>query len=209
MTGLVAVRSLRQAARAIKQMGYQAEGWESVREASRGAMKAIFEERMRAVRSAYLEEMATRGLTDRCNGYYQRRVTSLMGELELEVARTRTASMQVCVEAYARRDPELDRMILGCFVYGLSTRKVGRALLPVLGERVSPATVSRVAKGLDEAVAAFHRRPLRDRSRALRHPRPKRRARRSALLGQLSIRLGDGAQRQCRQFQRDAAVDLR
>ena len=167
MTGLVAVRSLRQASRAIKQMGYQAEGWESVREAGRGAMKAIFEERMRAMRSAYLEEMATRGLADRCNGYYRRRVMSQMGELDLEVARTRTASMQACVEAYARRDPALDRLILGCFVHGLSTRKVGRALLPMMGERVSPATVSRVAKGLDEAVAAFHRRPLRDRYRAL------------------------------------------
>jgi transposase-like protein len=58
-------------------------------------------------------------------------------------------------------------MILACFVLGLSTRKVGPALLPLLGERVSAATVSRVTRVLDEAVAAFHRRPLRGRYRVL------------------------------------------
>ena len=52
---------------------------------------------------------------------------------------------------------QIDRMILSCFVLGLSTRKVGEALLPILGRPVSPATVSQVAKQLDAAVAAFHR----------------------------------------------------
>lgn len=58
-------------------------------------------------------------------------------------------------------------MILACFVLGLSTRKVAVALLPVLGRPVSPATVSRVARQLDVAVAAFHRRPLKDQYRVL------------------------------------------
>jgi len=71
------------------------------------------------------------------------------------------------VRAYARRGRDVDRMILACFVLGLSTRKVAIALLPVLGRPVSPATVSAVAKQLDAAVAAFHRRPLRDQYRLL------------------------------------------
>ena len=45
---------------------------------------------------------------------------------------------------------------------GLSTRKVATALAPVLGRRISAGTVSQVAKTLDGAVAAFHRRPLKD-----------------------------------------------
>jgi len=69
--------------------------------------------------------------------------------------------------AYARRSRDVDRSILSCFVYGCSTRKVGRTLLPMLGERVSPGTVSRVAKTLDAAVAAFHARPLSNRYHAL------------------------------------------
>ncbi len=53
------------------------------------------------------------------------------------------------------------------FVLGLSTRKVAKALLPVLGTPVSASTVSRVAKTLDAAVAAFHARPLSDQYRVL------------------------------------------
>jgi hypothetical protein len=52
-------------------------------------------------------------------------------------------------------------------VLGLSTRKVGETLQALLGRKVSPSTVSQVAKTLDAAVAAFHRRPLHNRYKAL------------------------------------------
>ena len=39
--------------------------------------------------------------------------------------------------------------------------------MPILGERVSASTVSRVSRTLDEAVTAFHRRPLVNRYRVL------------------------------------------
>ena len=50
---------------------------------------------------------------------------------------------------------------------GLSTRKVGKALLALFSRLVSASTVSQVAKTLDAAVAAFHRRPLQNRYQAL------------------------------------------
>jgi putative transposase len=56
---------------------------------------------------------------------------------------------------------------LAGFVLGLSTRKVGETLLAILGQKVSAETVSRVAKTLDAAVAAFHRRALADRYQVL------------------------------------------
>jgi putative transposase len=71
------------------------------------------------------------------------------------------------IRAYARRTAELDRVILSAFVLGLSTRKVGETLLAILGRPVSPGTVSQVAKTLDAAVAAFHRRPLQNRYKVL------------------------------------------
>jgi putative transposase len=83
------------------------------------------------------------------------------------VPRTRTFSALRVVRAYARRAKDVDRMILACFLLGLSTRKVAIALLPILGRPVSAATVSAVARQLDAAVAAFHRRPLRDIYRVL------------------------------------------
>ncbi len=58
-------------------------------------------------------------------------------------------------------------MILACFVVGISARTVAPALLPVLGEPVSATTVSRVAKSLDTAVAASHRRPVKRQYRFL------------------------------------------
>jgi hypothetical protein len=66
------------------------------------------------------------------------------------------------LRAYARRTPEIDRVMLAGFVLGLSTRKVGETLLAILGRPISAETVSRVAKTLDAAVAAFHRRPLKN-----------------------------------------------
>ena len=74
-----------------------------------------------------------------------------MGEIELSVPRTRRYSAQDVVRAYATRAVHIDRMILACFVLGLSTRNVATALEPELGRRISPGTVSQVAKLLDGA----------------------------------------------------------
>jgi len=89
------------------------------------------------------------------------------GEIELAVPRTRRFAPITVLRAYARRAEQLDRMILACSVLGLSTRKVGEALLPILGRAISPATVSTVAKQLDMVVAAFHARALKEPYRVL------------------------------------------
>jgi transposase-like protein len=47
---------------------------------------------------------------------------------ELDVVRTCTFSALKAVRADARRAKDVDRMILACFVLGLSTRKVAAAL---------------------------------------------------------------------------------
>ena len=71
------------------------------------------------------------------------------------------------MRASARRARDVDRMILACFVLGLSTRKVAAALLPILGRPVSPVTVSAVARAARRRRGAFHRRPLKDQYRVL------------------------------------------
>jgi putative transposase len=148
----------------------QAEGveWgEDYRAAVRHALAELLEDRMAERIDRHLERMAELGEADRRNGCYHRWLLTELGAIELAVPRTRTFSALAVVQAYARRPHHVDRMILACFVLGLSTRKVAAALLPVLGHPVSPATVSRVARQLDAAVAAFHRRPLQDRYRVL------------------------------------------
>lgn len=159
--------SLPRAMRMIKRMNFQGSDWEGLRQASRGALAKVLEHEMSHQVQRYLTEMAGQGLPDRRNGFYPRQLLTTLGLLELSIPRTRTYSAVHVIHAYARRERSVDRLILGCFLLGLSTRKVGEALLPILGERVSPATVSRIAQSLDAAVAAFHERPLEDRYAAL------------------------------------------
>lgn len=162
------VRSVSQAYRVIKQMRLQ--GWEAVeecREAARAAVREHLRRRMVEARSRFLLDLAAREQGDRANGSYQRHLLTEMGNVILQVPRTRTWSAAGLLHAYRRRSQSVDRAILACFLLGLSTRKVARALLPMLGEPVSAATVSNIAKTLDTAVEAFHRRAIRQRYRVL------------------------------------------
>lgn len=160
--------SLRRAGRLIKrQMNYLPEGWEDPKEAGRGAIRRILEKRMNQRVRKYLEMELSQGIEDRRNGSYRRHLLTSIGDIALRVPRTRRYNPVTVAQAYARRTQDVDRCILACFVLGLSTRKVAEALLPVLGERVSPSTVSDVAKILDQAVEAFHQRPLKNGYRVL------------------------------------------
>ena len=165
---VAAIRSVSKAYQVIKEISTQGVPWsEDYRFYSRIAVKQLLEDRMKANIDSYLEEMAVRGEEDRRNGRYSRHLLTELGDVELEVPRTRRYSALKVVRAYSRRVQRIDRMILSCFVLGISTRKVAEALLPVLGERVSAATVSRIGKQLDQVVKAFHRRPLKDQYRVL------------------------------------------
>ena len=157
------IESIPQAYRMLKQMRAQEVEWgEDYRRAGAEALRGVLEQGMAARVDRHLAEMAERGEADRRNGSYGRWLMTELGEIELRVPRTRRYSALGVVRAYAARAPHIDQMILACFVLGLSTRKVAIALQPVLGRRISPGTVSQVAKLLDGAVAAFHRRPLKD-----------------------------------------------
>ena len=162
------IQSLPVAFEMMKAMQADGLGWgEDCRPLARQAIAGIIEDSLAASIDAHLLRVAERGEADRRNGTYRRRILTELGDIELSVPRTRTWSPVAVVRSYARRTAEVDRMILACFVLGLSTRKVGEALLPILGRKVSPSAVSQVAKSLDAVVAAFHRRSLQNRYKVL------------------------------------------
>ena len=162
------ITNVAQAFEVIKEMNLHGFEWSlDYRSHGRTALKMILEGQMRGHIDDYLEELDIRAGVDRRNGSYSRHLLTELGDIELQVPRTRHYSGLKVVRAYARRAQHIDRMILACFVLGVSTRKVAEALLPVLGERISASTVSRVGKQLDEVVEAFHRRPLANRYRVL------------------------------------------
>lgn len=157
------IRSVTRAMRTIKQMELMGYEWgEDYRRSCRTWIVNHLEARMKNYIDLHLQKIIDQGENDRRNGYFRRHLLTELGDIEVRVARTRHLSAAGVIKAYARRPAHIDRMILACFVLGLSTRKVATALLPVLGEPISPSTVSRVAKSLDRAVEAFHRRRLRD-----------------------------------------------
>jgi transposase-like protein len=162
-----AVRSVKQAMRVLKHMNTQAEELAPVHDLGRRALKEVLEGHMQQRIEHYLGNVRLQPGTDRRNGHFKRWLLTSLGAVELAVPRTRHYSAVGALSAYARREQSVDRLILAAFVLGLSTRKVGEALLAILGERISATTVSRVAQQLDEAVAAFHRRPLANHYRAL------------------------------------------
>src|SRR5579871_5456612 len=168
MPQAVTIASLPRAFALVKGMQAQGLEWgEGYRGLGREAIAAILRGQMLEAIDAHLDRMAELDQADRRNGSYRRHLLTELGEIELAVPRTRRFAPIAVLRAYARRPEQVDRMILSCFVLGLSTRKVGEALLPVLGRPVSPTTVSQVAKQLDAVVAAFHARPLKDCYRVL------------------------------------------
>jgi putative transposase len=162
------ITSLPMAFEVVKAMQADGLDWgEGYRPLGRQALEEIIEDQMTAAVDRYLDQLEAEDAADRRNGYYRRYLLTELGDIELNVPRTRRYSPTEVIRAYARRTREIDRVILAGFVLGLSTRKVGETLLALLGRSVSASTVSQVAKTLDAAVAAFHRRPLQNRYKAL------------------------------------------
>jgi len=164
------IKTLPEALKVIKEMnlGGSSDEWAGdYRDAARRTVAEVLKEQMEKRVAGHLSWAFTRGIPDRRNGTYVRRILTELGTIVLSVPRTRWFSPKGIIAAYARRVREIDHLILACFLLGLSTRKVGIALMTLLGEKVSPQTVSRVSKILDRAVSAFHERRLTTKFRAL------------------------------------------
>jgi len=105
---------------------------------------------------------------DHANGFYPRSLLTRMGEMNLQVPRTRSGHFQTQVlRRYQRREPQIDQALKEVFLLGVSTRQAGKALGALIEESVSAATVSEVAKDLDGLVRSYHRRKLADHYRYL------------------------------------------
>jgi transposase-like protein len=106
------------------------------------------------------------------NGVVRRPVTTEQGPMELTVPRARiqtesgTAEFRSAVlPRYARRTRRVDEAILGAYLAGANTRRIRKALEPLLGEaNLSRSAVSRVVGRLKALFATWGGRDLRDES---------------------------------------------
>lgn len=165
----IVIKNLPEALNMVKEMNLASDDeWSGeYRDVARTSIANILKDRMEEKVAHHLAWAYQRGIPDRRNGSYVRHVLTEIGDIMLAIPRTRWFSPRGIIAAYARRTRQIDHLILSCFLLGLSTRKAGVALMCLLGERVSPQTVSRTAKTLDDAVRAFHRRRIITSFRAL------------------------------------------
>jgi putative transposase len=97
------------------------------------------------------------------NGYYERDFVTRLGTIRLRIARTRGKSfLPRGLEPFQRRAEDVSMLIREAFLRGISTRQVGRVVATLTGEVVSPQTVSKLTRDLDEVVRQFHRARLQD-----------------------------------------------
>jgi transposase-like protein len=171
MSGFLWKATARNVNRALKEIN--AFEWEGdYRPEAVNRLKELLEERMDEELEQYLgrgkhERREEGDREDYRNGSYVRHLLTEIGDLILQVPRSRKGFLSRVLEAYKRRSRTVDHLIMACFVLGMSTRKVSTALLSLLGERVSASTVSAVAKKLDKAVKGYHERELEDGYRFL------------------------------------------
>ena len=138
---------------------------------ARQALKELVEKRLEQEMAEYLGVARYEHTPERLdyrNGHYVRHLLTEMGDLELLVPRSRKGRFPTKLfERYARRCRSVDQVLLACFCLGLSTRKAASVLGPVVEEKVSATTISRISKDLDHKVGLYHSRRLTDQYRYL------------------------------------------
>ena len=97
------------------------------------------------------------------NGHRPRRLVTRVGRLELLVPRDREGRFRTeLFERYQRSEKALVLALMEMYVQGVSTRKVKKITEELCGLEVSRSQVSALAKGLDEEIAVWRSRPIRE-----------------------------------------------
>ena len=95
------------------------------------------------------------------NGYKNRSLKTRYGELTLQKPQFREFPFETQVFGrYARVEKALVNAVVESYLQGVSTRRVQEIVAHLGIEHLSPASVSRMAKDLDEQVQAFLLRPI-------------------------------------------------
>jgi len=95
------------------------------------------------------------------NGSYERKLTTRVGSLTLEVPRDRDGTFQTDLfERYQRSEKALVTTLMQMVIEGVSTRRVKEITTELCGREFSRQTVSNLTEKLDEQVQAWAGRPL-------------------------------------------------
>ena len=141
-----------------------------LRDGVRRAIETVLEEELLAALGAAAHERIS-GRRGYRHGTIERTVTTRDGTRAITVPRARlrdqdgppTEFRSTVLPRYARRTREVDEALLGCYFGGVNSRRIRRALRPLLGEApLSKSAVSRVVTRVKDQFAVWQQRPLTD-----------------------------------------------
>ena len=146
--------------------------WGDVKQETLKLVKLLLEESLKEELAVYTQAewyARTAHRTTIRNGFYTRALSTELGYIpELRVPRSRNGRFHPSVlPRYQRRQAAVNGLLRETFLAGVSTRRVGEVVQPLLGVRWSATTISTVTKTLDAAVRQFHRRELLDEYQVL------------------------------------------
>ncbi|TIT08716.1 MAG: IS256 family transposase, partial [Mesorhizobium sp.] len=146
---------------------------------SRGELKALLlsdEDGLRRVLQTVVQEALEAEMTEAIgaekgerttervgyrSGYYERKLVTRVGVLELRVPQDRAGRFSTeLFERYQRSEKALVSALVEMYVQGVSTRKVKAITEELCGHSFSASTVSQATARLDEALKAFFERRL-------------------------------------------------
>jgi len=97
-------------------------------------------------------------------GYYQRKLHTRSGEVELKVPKLRQQKFETAIiERYQRRESSVEEAMIEMYLAGVSVRRVEDITQALWGTRVSPGTVSNLNKKIYEHIEDWRNRPIEGR----------------------------------------------
>jgi len=122
------------------------------------------EETRTMIRAEYYEHSLSR--EGERSGHYRRSLVTKFGLIEdllvPKVRKKRDKEGFKVLKRYMRRVEDIDGLVREMFLGGVSTRRVGEVIKPLLGYQYSAQFVSNIIKQIDTEVKRFHEREIDD-----------------------------------------------
>lgn len=97
------------------------------------------------------------------NGYYERKLQTVYGELNLEIPRDRNGEFESpVVPKYERRDTRTEELILKLFQTGLTNTEIAQIAESLYAKKYSRTTISNITKKVVANIEAFRNRKLKN-----------------------------------------------
>ena len=95
------------------------------------------------------------------NGYYERTLKTIFGEITLSIPRDRKGEFSnKLIDPYRRTNADLENTIIYLYKHGTTTREIADMIEKIYGCHYSPQSVSNITKVMQQEVEAFHSRLL-------------------------------------------------